>query len=161
MQEYLSKMNIKTIILEEISNIFEVRENFKTVYHGTSNSGARNIEANGIDINKSEGGYFGKGFYCAINFDLARSNYAEFADENDIDERGAVMEFQILPEANILDLRDADDWDTYLPFSRTIFNPSHPQQMINAGIDGLYDNSFEGVVIYNPEVLKYIKTINL
>jgi len=149
--------SIIDIIKEEIE-LMETREKFHTVYHGTSNTGAKDIETSGVDINKSYGGYFGKGFYCAIDFNLAKSNYAEFADENDIDERGAILEFEILPEANILDLRDSDDWDTYLPYSRTIFKPNHPQEMLRAGIDGLYDNSFEGVVIYNPDILKYVKT---
>ena len=31
--------------------------------------------------------------------------------------------------------------------------PDYASVMTQAGVDGLYDNSFEGVVIYNPAVL--------
>ena len=46
------------IIKEEIA-LMETREIFHRVYHGTSNSGAKDIEQNGVDITKSHGGYFG------------------------------------------------------------------------------------------------------
>lgn len=150
--------SIIKIIKEEI-HLMETREQFIRLFHGTSIQGAEDIIKNGIDIQKSEGGYFGKGFYTTPDINLAKSNYADFAD----DEGGAILEFELSPEANILDLRDSDDWDTYLPFaqSREIFKPSHPQAMLRAGIDGLYDNSFEGVVIYNPKSLRFIKVHQL
>ena len=144
------------IINEEIT-MMETREIFHTVYHGTSNSGAKDIEMNGVDISKSHGGYYGWGFYCAVDYELAKSNYAEFADENDIDERGAVLEFEILPQANILDLRDDDDWNTWLPYAARISDRNLYKKLVSVGIDGLYDNSFGGVIIYNPDVLKLIK----
>ena len=144
------------IIKEEIA-LMETREIFHRVYHGTSNSGAKDIEQNGVDITKSHGGYFGWGFYCAVDYELAKSNYAEFADENDIDERGAVLEFEILPQANILDLRDDDDWNTWLPYAARISDRNLYKTLVNAGIDGLFDNSFGGVIIYNPAVLKLIR----
>ena len=147
-------MELKEIIAEEIQSLVETREQFGTLYHGTSVEGAADIQKNGIDIRKSEGGYFGKGFYTTDDFNLAKSNYADFAD----DEGGAILEFQILPEANILDLRDSDDFEIWKPYSRMIFRPTHPQEVIRAGIDGLYDNSFEGVVVFNPKVLRYVKT---
>lgn len=149
---------ILAIIKEEIA-LMETREQFHRLYHGTSIEGAQDIQKYGIDIQKSDGGYFGKGFYTTPDFDLAKSNYADFADE----EGGAILEFELSPEANILDLRDSDDWDTYLPLgqSRAIFKPNHPQEMLRAGIDGLYDNSFEGVVVYNTKYLKLIKVHQL
>ena len=148
--------SVISIIKEEIA-LMETREQFHTIYHGTSNTGAADIEQNGVDITKSHGGYFGWGFYCAVDYELAKSNYAEFADENDIDERGAVLEFEILPQANILDLRDEDDWQTWLPYAKRISDRNLYKTLVNAGIDGLFDNSFGGVIIYNPAVLKLIR----
>ena len=147
-------MSIKKIIVEEIESLLGVREKFDTLYHGTSKEGAKDIQANGIDINKSEGGYFGTGFYTTSDYNLAKSNYADFADE----EGGAILEFRLSPEANILDLRDSDDFEIWKPYSREIFKPTHPQALIQARIDGLYDNSFEGVVIFNTSVLTLVDT---
>jgi hypothetical protein len=153
-------MDIKTIIKEEISSLFETREQFGTLYHGTSKQGAEDIINNGIDIDKSEGGYFGKGFYCAIEFALAKSNYADFAYEEGLDASGAVLEFKVVG-GNILDLRDAEDFEIWKQFARNIFRPDYYHTLVNNGIDGLYDNSFEGVVVFNPGVLQFVKAHSL
>lgn len=157
-------MNLISIIQEEINNIkklMEVRKHFTTVYHGTSNTAAKEIIKYGIDIDKSTGGYFGWGFYTAIDYELARTNYAEFADENGIDEKGVVLEFSINPEANILDLRDEHDFYIWQPYSQEIYRPHLYKDLVANGIDGLYDNSFGGIVFYNSLVIKYIKATYL
>ena len=149
-------MNIKSIIKEEISSLFETREQFQTLYHGTSKQGAQDIINNGIDISKSEGGYFGTGFYCATEFALAKSNYADFAYEEGLENSGVVLEFKIIG-GNVLDLRDEDDFETWKPYGKLISQKNLYQTLVQRGIDGLYDNSFEGVVIYNPDILEFVK----
>jgi len=142
----------------------EERETFFKVFHGTSAEGARDIIANGIDIRKSYGGYFGTGFYCALDYNLAKSNYADFAEnETDSDniEHGVILEFNVKSTANILDLRDSDDWSQWLPYAKYTYKPDLYKTLINVGIDGLYDNSFEGVVFYNPNALEFIKSYPL
>lgn len=148
---------IQDIVNEEIRKLYEEREHFTKVYHGTSYSGAQDIMRNGIDMNKSEGGYFGKGFYCALDFNLAKNNYAEFAEEEGIDERGVVLEFDVNPGANILDLRDERDWEIYKPIDSFVKRPNSFILFQQHGIDGLYDNSFEGVVFYNPKAITLVQ----
>ena len=143
------------IIQEEIQRLFEIREQFNTVYHGTSKEGAQDIINNGIDMSKSDGGYFGKGFYTTPDPELAKSNYADFSG----DEGGVILELQISPEANILDLRDAEDFETWKPFSKLIHRPDIHEILTSKGIDGLWDDSFDGVVIYNPDVIRVKGTV--
>lgn len=145
--------NINEILL----NLNEVREQFKTLYHGTSQEGARDIMTNGIDMEKSEGGYFGKGFYTTPKPELAKSNYADFSGD---EEGGVVLEVEIAPNANILDLRDAEDFETWKPLSRLIHRPDCWKIFTQKGIDGLWDDSFDGVVIYNPNVIHVKGVLN-
>lgn len=135
----------------------ESRGEFTKVYHGTSVKDAENIQKYGIKVDKSTGGYFGWGFYTAIEFDLAKDNYADFAEEKGSSDKGAVLEFSISPEANILDLRKDEDFKTWQPYSKAIYMPDLYMVLVKHGIDGLYDNSFEGVVIYNVKVLSLVK----
>ncbi len=138
---------IKTTIRKYLH---EQREIFHTLYHGTDINSAIHIKNNGIDISKSVGGYFGWGFYTTPKFELAKSNYADFSDdEND----GVVLELELSKNANVLDLSDSDDWETWKPYSDKIYNKNLYKELISNGIDGLHDNSFDGVVIYNPSVL--------
>ena len=137
--------------------INEGQGEFSNVFHGTSLKGAENIKKYGVKINKSFGGYFGWGFYTAIDYNLAKSNYAEFSDDNATDEKGVILEFSISPAANILDLRKDKDFKIWQPYSNVIGEPNLYQVLVKKGIDGLYDNSFEGVVIYNPKVLTFVK----
>jgi hypothetical protein len=139
----------------------ESQGEFTNVFHGTSLKGAENIQKYGVKINKSYGGYFGWGFYTAIDYQLAKNNYAEFSDDNATDEKGVILEFKISPNANILDLRNETDFKTWLPYSKAINQPNLYQVLVKHGIDGLYDNSFEGVVIYNPKVLTLVKLHSL
>jgi hypothetical protein len=135
----------------------ETQGEFTNVFHGTSLKGAENIQKYGVKISKSFGGYFGWGFYTATEYNLAKNNYAEFSDDNATDEKGVILEFKIDPNANILDLRNETDFKTWLPYSKAINEPNLYQVLVKHGIDGLYDNSFEGVVIYNPKVLTLVK----
>jgi len=123
------------------------------VYHGTSVEGARDIEENGIDMDKSTKGYFGTGFYVTPDKELARSNYASFSD----DEGGVVLEFKIIKKGRVLDLRNEGDWIKWRDsgLDRLKGRDGFDKIAVKAGIDGLYDNSFGGYVIYNPGVLEY------
>lgn len=150
-------MDLRKIITEEIINLNEERERFSVLYHGTDITSAQNIIKHGIKIDASTGGYFGKGFYTTPDLKLVKSNYADFAEDN----QGVIMEFMLNPNANILDLRDEQDWDIWLKYARSVHNQDFYLTMIRNGIDGLWDNSFEGVVIYNPKALKFIKTISI
>lgn len=131
-----------------------IREKFNILYHGTSKTNAEKIEKIGIDMRFSNGGYFGWGFYTTPDYELAKANYGDF---NEDDEPGAVLELQLDPNANILDLRNEDDWNTWLPYADNIYKPNLWQLLVANGIDGLWDNSFEGVIIYNPKALKLLK----
>jgi hypothetical protein len=79
------------------------------VYHGTDFESAKDIKKNGLNIDKCERGYFGKAFYVTTDKELAKSNYADFSD----DEGGVVLEFEMNPKNKILDLRNSEDWDTF------------------------------------------------
>ena len=68
------------------------------VYHGTSVAAARNILTHDINLRRCDRGYFGLGFYTAVDESLARSNYAGAS--------GAVVKLVISRDARILDLRD-------------------------------------------------------
>jgi hypothetical protein len=135
-------------------SLVEHRKTFRRVFHGTDSNAASDIKKNGVGIEKGHGGYFGWGFYTTPDIELAKSNYADFSDnEND----GIILEFEILAEANILDLDDPEDFETWKPFSDKINYKDLYKKLTKKGIDGLWDESFEGVVIYNPKVLKLIK----
>ena len=139
------------------SILYETQGEFTNVFHGTSLKGAENIQKYGVKISKSFGGYFGWGFYTAIDYNLAKTNYADFSDDNTTNEKGVILEFKINPDANILDLRKDEDFKIWQPYSKAINQPNLYQVLVKHGIDGLYDNSFEGVVIYNPKVLTLVK----
>lgn len=144
-------MEIRKYIKNELKKIIkEERETFKTLYHGTSLDSAINIKEEGIDISKGHGGYFGWGFYTTPDFELARMNYADFSGD---EEGGVVLELEVSEDANILDLRDPDDFETWKPFSKKIHDKNLYKELVDKGIDGLWDDSFDGVVFYNPNVL--------
>ena len=137
----------------------EHREIFKTLYHGTDKVSAELIK-DGIDISKSSGGYFGYGFYTTPDFYLAKSNYSDFCGDDDgDDDGGAIIEFELSNNSNILDLRDSDDFELWKKYSRRINDKNLYKELIQNGIDGLYDDSFDGVVIYNPNVLIFKQII--
>ena len=130
------------------------------LYHGTSKKGQRSILFDGIDQMKSEKGYFGRGLYMAKDEGLAKSNYADFSGEG-VD-GGAVLKLAVEESANILDLSNPKDWETYRgttyrgrPVADLISLDNYHEIMVSAGIDGVTDlGSFGGTVVYNPEVLK-------
>ena len=128
----------------------EQREIFDLLYHGTDMKSGLDIQKKGVDILKGHGGYFGWGFYTTPTIELAKSNYADFSgDENG----GVVLELQLSKNAKILDLRDPDDFEIWKPYSNKIYDKNLYRELIGAGIDGLWDDSFEGVVIYNTNVI--------
>lgn len=123
------------------------------VYHGTDAASAKNIREHGIDLSKCTAGYFGVAFYTAFDPALAKSNYADFSDD---EEGGVVLEFEVVG-GNILDLSDPKDWDTYSALSiRPDGSPNFPQKMRQKGVDGIADNSFGGVCFYNPRCLRLV-----
>lgn len=135
----------------------------KAVYHGTSAFDANDIITHGVLMEKSEKGYFGRGFYTTENKALAKSNYADFAEDED--GPGVVLAFNVSSRARLLDLRKGKDWDRYISLRwRGVSLPNllHRDDfhtiMQDLGIDGLYDESFEGWVFYNPKVLKLTKS---
>ncbi len=121
----------------------------RRLYHGTSAEDAASIVESGIDPAKSGGGYFGVGFYMAEDRELAKSNYADF---NDTD-AGAVVEADVADGANILDMRNEKDYAKWQAFKLDIGQRDFLEKVVKLGIDGLYDRSFGGVVIYNAEAL--------
>lgn len=130
------------------------------VFHGTSAEVAGEIVEHGIDMAKSSGGYFGHGFYVADDEALARSNYADFADEDE--EAGAVISATIAGEARILDLRnpiDSAEWSKS-GLEKLFGQASLPSAAVEKGIDGVYDRSIGGLVIFSPIVLEHLQVID-
>ncbi|MTH94691.1 hypothetical protein [Roseibium sp. RKSG952] len=131
----------------------------RRVFHGASEDDAHDIEENGISMTKSSKGYFGEAFYVAEEEELARSNYAEFSDdEND----GAVLEFVIAHEARILDLRnskDAEKWQTS-GLERHLGEQGLAGEAVRKGIDGVYDRSVGGLAIYNPDIIRCLGMVS-
>jgi len=135
------------------------------LYHGTDAKSAENIVKSGIDMNKSDKGYFGRGFYTATDEKLAKSNYADFADDEDAP--GVVLKFQLNSNAKILDLDNPEDWDEYksttwkgIPITELRHRDDFDNVMTDLEIDGIRDEgSFGGIVIYNPDVIKLVEEI--
>jgi hypothetical protein len=123
------------------------------VYHGTSSEAAEDIIENGIAMHKSDGGYFGQGFYVAEEEVLARSNYADFSDDED---GGVVIKLEIKDGARILDMRNAEDAEFWVTsgLAGAIGECDFAARAVRAGVDGLYDRSFGGLVIYNPDAVE-------
>ena len=138
-------------------------------FHGTSQESGRNIREKGVDQMKSGKGYFGRGFYAAHNKKLAQSNYADFAEdfEDGLPVGGGdIIAFAIPDSAKILDLREAEDSDTFskakyrgVPLSNLISEDNFHEIMKEAGFDGLIDRSFDGIVIYNESIIKLVEPV--
>ncbi len=145
-------MSIATQIVDALIDPSEHSADWRnsTVYHGTGRGHAGNIDK-GIDIQKGCG-YFGYGFYVADDPKLAKSNYADVADDEP-----AILAFKITNDARIADARVENDlWATFSRVSnegRGLGDPGMPARMIAAGVDGIYDRSMGGLCIYNPKVL--------
>jgi hypothetical protein len=126
----------------------------RIMFHGTSKTGALSIKNHGILQSKSTKGYFGRGFYMTSDYDLAKNNYADFAEEG---ETGDIVVIKIKSHARILDLRTENDFLLYAKVTRNgsiLGNDNLDNIMIQNGIDGLFDRSFGGVVIYNPKAVE-------
>lgn len=128
----------------------------RDVFHGTSGEFAQDILENGVNMGSSGMGYFGEAFYVADDRELARSNYAEFSDDEG---PGAVLGMTIREGARILDLRNAEDaqaWDTSGLGART-GQRGFARLARQAKVDGVYDRSVGGLAIYNAQVLEGIR----
>lgn len=130
-----------------------------TVYHGTDSVSAKDIIENGIDINKCDYGYFGQAFYTTADANLAQSNYADMAYEEDLeDSSGKILTFKVSDNIKVLDLRDPSHSEIYT----TLVNKTHGDirnlrdTLTNAGIDALYDRSNDSFMVYNPNILTLI-----
>ena len=123
----------------------------RKVWHGASQADAEAIMQDGIDVSRSSGGYFGHAFYVADEEDLARSNYADFSDDE-----GAVLEFCIEDGARILDMRNADDAEAWSRsgLSQWMGNPVLPEKARKLGIQGVYDRSVGGLAIFDVAALR-------
>lgn len=122
----------------------------RKVWHGASQADAEAIMQDGVDVSRSTGGYFGHAFYVADQEDLARSNYADFADDE-----GAVLEFFIEDGARILDMRNPEDAEAWSKsgLSEWMGNPLLPQKAKKLGIQGVYDRSVGGLAIFDVDAL--------
>jgi hypothetical protein len=131
--------------------------NGRRVYHGCGISDSCSIQDSGIVLEKCSGGYFGYGFYVTEKRDLAVSNYAEWSDEGP--DGAAVISYTISQRANILDLRRPEDWETWKALEakhtgRWISDKGLATWLVSQGVDGVYDNSMDGICIYNFDVLE-------
>lgn len=141
-------------------SLFSSKPSVNALYHGTDKESAEDIVKNGVNMARSHKGYFGKGFYLATDEGLAKSNYADFADEEGED--GVVLKFKLNPTAEILDLDKPEDFEQYknlkwrgVPVESLRHKDDFDSIMRDLGIDGIRDEgSFGGIVIYNPKVLK-------
>jgi len=129
----------------------------RIVYHGTDRKSYEDILKRGIDMEKSSKGYFGKGFYTTPDEALAKSNYADFTGEDEDDT--VVIKLRVNPKARILDLRSEEGWDKYskLGLGKDLNRDDLDKLMVRNGVDGLVDNSFEGLVMYNPKMISVVK----
>ena len=127
----------------------------KVLYHGTDSGGAASILEGGPQIDRSSGGYFGRGFYLAVEQALAESNYADMNDE------GVVLKCRLSAEARIWDLREPDAFAKWTALERSVrggvANPLLPDMALRAGCDGVYDNSMQGVCIFNVACIASIE----
>lgn len=145
-------MNLATQIVDALISPEEHGPEWanEVVYHGTGREHAGSI-GGGIDIQKGCG-YFGYGFYVADDPNLAKRNYADFADDEPV-----ILKFRIAPTARIADMRVEDRtqeiFHRVVKQGRGIGDPSLPARMVAAGVDGVYDRSVGGLCIYNPKVL--------
>lgn len=127
----------------------------RDVFHGTDEASAQDILDHGVNLDASQKGYLGQGFYVADEADLARSNYAEFSEEG----VGAVLTMTISEGARVLDLRhtgDAKIW-TETGLAAHVSRDGFARIARRAGVDGVYDRSVGGLAIYNPGVLEGVR----
>lgn len=125
----------------------------ETVFHGTGRANAESIKKK---LNILSGcGYFGYAFYVADDPKLAKTNYADFANDEPV-----ILSFKISPTARIADMRVENELQaTYSRVStqgQGLSDPGMPARMVAAGVDGVYDRSVGGLAIYNPRVLTYV-----
>ncbi len=124
------------------------------LYHGTSLIFAKQILKEGVKIEKSSGGYFGWGFYTTPDKELAISNYANFSDDE-----GAILEMEV--KDLFIDKLQADRWELWKKISPRVSEKDFRFCAISNNFHAVYDNSFEGVVIYNAKIIKNIKILKI
>jgi rhodanese-related sulfurtransferase len=128
-----------------------------TVYHGCSKEDAQSIIQNGVDPSKSTGGYFGWAFYTTPDKSYAQGAYADFAEEEEItDTKGRVLSFTVSNDANILDLRDPDDFEFYkgTNHEKYLSYPDKSQYIRDRhNVDAIYDRSNDSLMVFNPNIL--------
>lgn len=145
-----------------LENLYDTISNNKffyplTVFHGTDFKSAKDIKENGLNLSKCDRGYFGKAFYVTTDEELAKSNYANFSEDED---SGIVMKFKMNPINKVLDLRNSDDWDFFKNLKYKGRNISDfmgfdefPVIMRSLGIDAIYDRSNDAFAVYNLKIL--------
>ncbi|MFL9610966.1 hypothetical protein ACKF11_12845 [Methylobacillus sp. Pita2] len=156
--EIHARLNLVEMKIQEAGEVLDdpLLSDYMLLYHGTDMESAENIINHGVDINKCTKGYFGQGFYLATNVELAIANYADFSGED-----GAVIAFVVPSIKDVLDLREVDDSARYTEkLSKDIGSDQLPNLAIKNGIDGVFDRSFGGVVIYNPNAITPIGLVH-
>jgi hypothetical protein len=121
----------------------------EVVYHGTGRAHASAITKH-LEIQPT-GGYFGNAFYVADSPKLAKNAYADVSDDEPV-----VLMFRINENAKILDLREEDAWERWAKLANMIYRSDCSEQMVKAGVDGIYDRSVGGLAIYNPKVITFL-----
>jgi len=115
------------------------------LYHGTTLRSANSIIKNGIKMHKSCGGYFGDGFYTSEDIELIKANY----------DHGGILEIEI--NGSYVNYLDPVSFEKWKVISRETYKKGFYKKAIKAGFHAIYDNSFEGVVIYNKKIIRSIK----
>ena len=150
--------------MKQLSKRILAKGTFDLVYHGTGKKDADDIQKNGIDMYKSEKGFFGRAFYTTPNKNLAVANYAKFSDDEDSGEKGEILEFRVKSGARILDLSHGNqkDWDRWMIVSgqgKQISGDDFHNDMQSNNVDAIYEPSIDSLVVYNPKILKFIKRL--
>ena len=128
------------------------------VYHGTSERGARSIQQDGIRIDASCGGYYGRAFYVAEDREQVRV-LAQLGEDEDGEL--VILELELAPQygLTLLNLSEPDHWAAYQHAMRGlhISDADLAERMVERGIGAVRDiNSMGGWAVYSPRVLNLI-----
>jgi hypothetical protein len=122
------------------------------VFHSTSESGAQAIRKKGWHIapGTKQFGYYGK----AISFTPDREYTREFGPMLTIS--------RIKPGANILNLNDPADWETWQKAQKEYSgHPGEYHKMAQKhGIQGVYDPGAGDLFVYNPKIVDLVAVVS-
>lgn len=147
-------------LINEIENDFfgPQKINFYKVYHGTNLKSALNIKENGIDFSFSKPiEVHGTGFYTSNDFLFIKDNYSITRGQNN----PVIVEFKVSNNINVLDFRFPKDLVVWKNFKEFVHKPNFNILMNENNIDAIYDERFKSFVVYNPDILKFSKIIEV